>query len=132
MKGLAVTAVLFLVLISACGPDNPFDPGPSGVAITVLLTGPSTARVRWNASPDDDFYSYTLYRSPVGDIKNNPGAATVLGVFYDRYDKEYYDENLSAGTWYYALKVTNEGGFSTWSNEAGVTVEAEAIRKFDK
>ncbi len=67
-----------------------------------------------------------------GGHKEQPRLRHGFSGFYDRYDKEYYDENLSAGTWYYALKVTNEGGFSTWSNEAGVTVGAEAIRKFDK
>ena len=121
MKRLAILIVA-VALISACGPDNPFEPdNPSASAITGTAQDPTTAKLAWNACPDSDFASYTLYRSTTPGIQGNPNAATVLAVITERGSTSYLDENLQPGSaWYYALKVSNEPGGTSWSNEAYV------------
>jgi len=126
MRGLAATAVFLVILVSACGPDNPFEPDPpSPSALTAVLTGGSTAKLSWTMCPDSDFISYTLYRSGTSGIQGNPGSASVLAVIDKNTTTTWYDENIS-GKYYYALMTTNEAGDSSWSNE--VSVQAKTGR----
>ena len=126
MKGLAVTAVLLVILVSACGPDNPFEPNPpSPSALTGVLNG-EDAKLSWTLCPDTDFASYTLYRSTTAGIQGNPGSATVLVVINDKTITSFTDENIS-GRLYYVLKTTNEAGNSSWSNE--VSVQLRYLRR---
>ena len=122
MKRLIVAAAVVILFLSACGPDNPFEPdNPSVSALTGRAQDSTTAKLTWNACPDSDFTSYTLYRSSTPGIQSNPGSATVLAVLTERGSTSYLDENLQPGAaWYYALKVTNESGGTSWSNEAYV------------
>ncbi len=123
MKRLAVFAAL-VALISACGPDNPFGPdNPSTTALIGVVSSstPTTAKLSWNAVPDSDFSSYSLYRSSTSGIQNNPGSAAIIVVITDKGSTVYFDENLTPGAiWYYAIKVSNEGGGTSWSNEVSV------------
>ncbi|MCD4708948.1 MAG: fibronectin type III domain-containing protein [Candidatus Sabulitectum sp.] len=121
MKRLVVFAAA-VALISACGPDNPFGPDdPSPSALTGVASGSTTAKLSWTMCPDSDFTSYTLYRSSSSGIKDNTSSATVLFVIDKNTTTTYFDENLQPGaTWYYALKTTNEGGGTSWSNEVSV------------
>ncbi len=122
MKRLIVAAVVFLLFLSACGPDNPFAPdNPSVSALTGTAQGSTTAKLAWNACPDSDFASYTLYRSSTPGIQSNSGSATLIVVLTERGSTSHLDENLEPGSaWYYALKVANEPGGTSWSNEAYV------------
>ena len=121
MKRLVFFAAL-VALISACGPDNPFEPdNPSPSALTGVASSSTTAKLSWTMCPDSDSTSYTLYRSSSSGISNNSGSATVLIVINKNTTTTYFDENLQAGaTWYYALLTTNEGGGTSWSNEVSV------------
>lgn len=125
MKRLAIFLVA-VALISACGPDNPFEPdNPSASALTGTAQNSTTAKLAWNACPDSDFTSYTLYRSSTPGIQSNSGSATLLVVVTERGSTSYLDENLEpAAAWYYALKVANEAGGTSWSNEAYVKLPA--------
>jgi hypothetical protein len=126
MRGLAAAAVLLMIIASACGPDNPFEPNPpSPSALTGVLTGGNTAKLSWTMCPDTDFADYTLYRSSSSGIQGNPGSATVLAVMDKNTTTTWYDENIS-GKFYYALKTTNETGDSSWSNE--VSVQPRSLR----
>lgn len=126
MRGLAVIAVLLVILFSGCGPDNPFEPDPpSPSALTAVLTGGTTAKLSWTMCPDTDFVSYTLYRSGSPGIQSNPGSASVLAVIDKNTTTSYYDENIT-GKYYYALKTTNEAGDSSWSNE--VSIQPRSLR----
>ncbi len=121
MKRLVLFAAI-VALIAACGPDNPFGPNnPSTSALTGIASSSTTAELGWTAVPDADFASYTLYRSSSPDIRSNASSATVLIVVEDRNTTSYDDVDLTPGSlWYYALKVANEGGGTTWSNEVSV------------
>jgi len=126
MKRLAVTASVLLMVISGCGPDNPFDPNPpSPSALTAVLSGGSTAKLSWTMCPDTDFASYTLYRSGSPGIQNNPGSASILAVIDKNTTTTYYDEGIS-GKYYYILKTTNDAGDYSWSNEVSVDAKAAA------
>lgn len=126
MKGLAATAVLLVILASACGPDNPFEPNPpSPSALTGVLTGGNTAKLSWTMCPDADFASYTLYRSDTPGIQGDQASASILAEIDKNTTTTYYDENIS-GKFYYALKTTNEAGDSSWSNE--VSVQSRSLR----
>jgi len=115
-----------VILVSGCGPDNPFEPNPpSPSALTGVLSG-GDAKLSWTTCPDTDFASYTLYRSTTPGIQGNPGSATVLAVINDRTTTSYTDENIS-GRLYYVLKTTNEAGNSSWSNE--VSVQLRSLRR---
>ncbi|MCK5786616.1 MAG: fibronectin type III domain-containing protein [Candidatus Sabulitectum sp.] len=128
MKRLAVFTAL-LVLITACGPDNPFEPdNPSPSALTGIVSPSSstTAELGWTGCPDSDFSSYTLYRSVSPGISNNSGSAAVIFTTENKASTEYLDDNLEPGsTWYYALKTTNEGGGASWSNEVSVKLPSK-------
>lgn len=129
MKGLAAAAILFIVIVSACGPDNPFEPDPpSPSALTGVLTGGNTAKLSWTMCPDSDFASYTLYRSGSPGIQASPGSASVLAVIDKNTTTTYYDENIT-GKFYYALKTTNEAGDSSWSNEVSVQPRSMRARR---
>lgn len=121
MKRLAVFAAI-AVLISGCGPDNPFGPDiPSPSALTGVASGSTTAKLSWTMCPDTDFASYTLYRSSSSGIQHNTSSASVITVIDKNTTTTYFDENLQPGaTWFYALKTTNEGGGTSWSNEVSV------------
>ncbi len=120
MNRLAVTVTLVLILAAACGPDNPFEPdNPSYSALTAVLSEASTAKLSWTMCPDSDFLSYTLYRSGVSGISNNPDDAVIITVIDKNTTTTWYDENIS-GTYYYALKTSNESGGTSWSNEVSV------------
>ncbi len=126
MRGLAVTAVLLVILVSGCGPDNPFEPNPpSPSALTGVLAG-GDAKLSWTMCPDTDFASYTLYRSSSAGIQGSPGSATVLAVIDKNTTTTYYDESIS-GKYFYALKTSNEAGDSSWSNE--VSVQSRNLRR---
>lgn len=115
-----VAAAMLVLVFSACGPDNPFGPDdPTYSALTGVAQNSTTAKLSWNACPDSDFASYTLYRSSSSGIQNNPGSAAVVAT-YDKYSTtQHLDQNLQPGaTWYYALKVANDSGGTSWSNEA--------------
>lgn len=128
MRGLAVTAVLLMILVSGCGPDNPFEPNPpSPSALTGVLTG-GNAKLSWTMCPDTDFASYTLYRSGSPRIQSNPGSASVLAVIDKNTTTSYIDENIS-GKSYYALKTTNESGDISWSNEVSVQPGCKGLLK---
>lgn len=123
MKRLVFSAAV-VALITACGPDNPFGPdNPSPSALTGVVSGstPTTAKLSWNAVPDSDFSSYSLYRSSTSGIQNNPGSAAIIAVITDKGSTVYFDENLTPGAvWYYVIKISNEGGGVSWSNEVNV------------
>ena len=121
MKRLAVFAAI-VALITACGPDNPFEPdNPSPSALTGVASGSTVAKISWTMCPDADFTSYTLYRSSSPGIQSNTGSASVLIVIDKNTTTTYFDNDLEPGsTWYYALKTTNEGGGVSWSNEVSV------------
>jgi len=126
MRGLAVKAVLLVILVSACGPDNPFEPNPpSPSALTGVFTG-GDAKLSWTMCPDTDFASYTLYRSGSPGIQNNTGSAEVLVVIDKSTTTTYYDQGIS-GKFYYALKTSNSAGDSSWSNE--VSVQSGNLRR---
>jgi hypothetical protein len=129
MKGLAAASVLLIFMVSACGPDNPFEPDPpSPSALTGVLTGGNTAKLSWTMCPDTDFASYTLYRSGSPGIQGSPGSASVLAVIDKNTTTTYYDENIT-GKFYYALKTTNEAGDSSWSNEVSVQPRSMRARR---
>ncbi|MCK5132765.1 MAG: fibronectin type III domain-containing protein [Candidatus Sabulitectum sp.] len=121
MKRLFVFAAT-VALITACGPDNPFEPdNPPPSALTGVASGSTTAKLSWTMCPDTDFAGYTLYRSSSPGIQGNTGSASVLIVIDKNTTTTYFDENLQPGAiWYYALKTANEGGGSAWSNEVSV------------
>ena len=121
MKRLVFFAAL-VALISACGPDNPFEPdNPSPSALTGVASSSTTAKLSWTMCPDSDFTSYSLYHSPLSGISNDSGSATVLIVINKNTTTTYFDEGLQSGaTWYYTLLTTNEGGGTSWSNEVSV------------
>ncbi|MEA3266215.1 MAG: fibronectin type III domain-containing protein [Candidatus Fermentibacteria bacterium] len=123
MKRLVFFAAI-VALITACGPDNPFEPdNPSPSALTGVASSSTTAKLSWTMCPDSDFASYTLYRSPSSGIAGDSGSATVLIVINKNTTTTYFDQGLQAGaTWYYALLTTNEGGGISWSNEVSVKI----------
>lgn len=128
MKRLVIFAAL-VALISACGPDNPFGTdNPSPSALTGVAGSSTTAELDWTAVSDADFTNYTLYRSASPDIRNNVSSATILIVVEDRNTTSYDDENLNPGSlWYYALRVANESGGITWSNEVSVQLPSSRV-----
>lgn len=126
MNRLAVAVSLSLVLVTACGPDNPLEPDPpSPSALTAVLSGPNTAKLSWTMCPDTDFASYTLYRSDSPGIEDNQSGAVVIMEIDKNTTTTWFDEGIS-GTYYYALRTTNDSNNSSWSNE--VSVKTAALR----
>lgn len=120
MNRLAVTVTLALILATACGPDNPFEPdNPSPSALTAVLSETSTAKLSWTMCPDSDFAGYSLYRSGSPGIEENQSGASVIAQIDKSTTTTWYDENIS-GTYYYALMTTNESNNTSWSNEVSV------------
>lgn len=121
---LALLALaLFILLITSCGPDNPFEPNnPSPSALTGLSLSQNVAELSWTTNPDTDFASYTLYKSDVPNIQSNSGSATILTVITDKNVTTHLDENLTPGsTFFYVLRTANSYGGVSWSNEVSVT-----------
>jgi hypothetical protein len=127
MKRPAVL-IAALLLLSSCGPENPFDPDPGTVALTATSPAPNTAKLTWTPSPDGDFYSYTLFRSSSPEIRFNPSAATVVFETLNKGTTTFTDTGLAEGTWYYVLKVTNEAGNFSWSNEVSIKAAGKFVK----
>lgn len=128
MKRLVFIAAI-VALITACGPDNPFEPdNPPPSALTGVASSSTTAKLSWTMCPNTDFASYTLYRSSSSGIQNNTGSASVLIVINKNTTITYFDESPQSGAiWYYALKTASEGGGSAWSNEVSVKLPSIAL-----
>ena len=112
----------------AAGPDEP----PEASTLTLEYTGTSLdntgggrgncqVTASWTANSDDDFASYTLYRSTGADIFQDTTAAVNLGTFTNPSQTEYEDGSVFWNTrYYYALLIRDQSGNSTWSNEPDI------------
>ena len=97
---------------SPSGPDN----GPTPSVLTAVADTTEVA-LSWTRCPDEDFFSYTLYRSYVAGIAGDTLSAEKLGVFTDPGVLSFNDSIIEQPTVYYALRTTNAAGLSVWSNE---------------
>jgi hypothetical protein len=100
----------------------PGSPTPS--SLTVTFTGDSLAdplcrsTAGWTACPDEDFASYTLYRSESPNIQEHPEQAEVLYFSTSPGQTSYVDEDLEWDSdYYYAVLTANAEDLSSWSNE---------------
>ena len=102
---------------SPSGPDN----GPTPSVLTAVADTTEVA-LSWTRCPDEDFFSYTLYRSYVAGIAGDTLSAEKLGVFTDPGVLSFNDYTLEQTTAYYALRTTNAAVLSVWSNEEVVVL----------
>jgi len=104
-------------LFIACGKSSS---GPKNAPTPSVLTAVASANevaLSWTRCPDEDFFSYTLYRSYVAGIAGDTLSAEKLGIFTDPGVLSFNDSIIEQPTVYYALRTTNAAGLSVWSNE---------------
>ena len=109
-------------LFIACGKSSS---GPKNAPTPSVLTAVASANevaLSWTRCPDEDFFSYTLYRSYVAGIAGDTLSAEKLGVFTDPGVLSFNDSIIEQPTVYYALRTTNAAGLSVWSNEEVVVL----------
>ena len=102
---------------SPSGPDN----GPTPSVLTAVASANEVA-LSWTRCPDEDFFSYTLYRSYVAGIAGDTLSAEKLGILTLPDVLSFNDYTLEQTTVYYALRTTNAAGLSVWSNEEVVVL----------
>ena len=102
---------------SPSGPDN----GPTPSVLTAVASANEVA-LSWTRCPDEDFFSYTLYRSYVAGIAGDTLSAEKLGILTLPDVLSFNDYTLEQTTAYYALRTTNAAGLSVWSNEEVVVL----------
>lgn len=84
--------------------------------------------VEWTICADYDFLSYTLYRSSTPEFTDDPSASQVLAVYQDQNQCTFIDRGFGLGnTYYYAVKVSNSAGKSSWSNVTEIEVPASLL-----
>lgn len=90
--------------------------GGSGISGNCELT------VSWTACPDNDFASYTLYRSSSSGISGDTASAYVMGTFVSPSTTQYVDNSVFWDTPYYYILLTRDSGKNySWSNEVNIT-----------
>lgn len=125
-KWLAPLLLLSAVMIViACGDDeNPEGPGtdPTPSSLTAQAGLNNSVAGWWTMCPDNDFSEYSLFRSTTSGIASDPPSSPVKTTT-DVTDTLFTDGGLDWGqTYYYALRTSNTGNNSSWSNEVQVTV----------
>jgi len=116
-------------LFIACGKSSS---GPKNAPTPSVLTAVASANevaLSWTRCPDEDFFSYTLYRltmdmflSYVAGIAGDTLSAEKLGILTLPDVLSFNDYTLEQTTAYYALRTTNAAGLSVWSNEEVVVL----------
>ena len=109
-------------LFIACGKSSS---GPKNAPTPSVLTAVASANevaLSWTRCPDEDFFSYTLYRSYVAGIAGDTLSAEKLGILTLPDVLSFNDYTLEQTTVYYALRTTNAAGLSVWSNEEVVVL----------
>lgn len=97
-------------------------PGPTPSMISATYTGDEIwpqITLQWTPCPDPDFESYTLFRSEQPGIEDDTSTADLILDFQDPEELIYEDHDLESLTpYYYVIRTRNEGGESSWGNEA--------------
>lgn len=94
-----------------------FDVGPTAVVLSGDDAG-SDSELSWTTSYDETFNRYEVYR----DTSSSMATAEKITEISDNHTVEYIDESLSAGTYYYRVKVVNNNELGTNSNTVTVTI----------
>ena len=121
-----ICAVGFFIV---CGKSSS---GPKNAPTFLVLIAVASANevvLLWTLCPDEDFFSYTLYRltmdmflSYVAGIAGDTLSAEKLGILTLPDVLSFNDYTLEQTTAYYALRTTNAAGLSVWSNEEVVVL----------
>lgn len=91
---------------------NPQIPGN----LNVIATGPSENRLNWKPVPDEDLFTYKVYRS------TNPGFVPEAGTFLGySADTVYIDQGVSQGTKYYYTVTAVDFSGNESSSPSSVT-----------
>lgn len=119
-------AVLLLALALGCGNDpagiQAVPPTPSTLCAGVNQSG-DRVDASWTQCPDDDFESYTLWRSDFPGISGNPSQAVAVFSSMDPLELSFSDAGVLPGqSLHYALESRNTSGLKSWSNEVSVAV----------
>ncbi|MBD3278665.1 MAG: hypothetical protein GF388_10215 [Candidatus Aegiribacteria sp.] len=112
----------------AAGPDEP----PEASTLSLEYTGTSLdngsggrgncqVTASWTSCSDEDFTSYTLYRSTSANISQDTTDAVNLGTYTGASETEHEDGSVFWNTrYYYAVVTRDEGGNYSWSNEPDI------------
>ena len=107
--------------VSATTPLVPDPEAPTRVSLFPPVDRAMTLiSLMWSVNYDEDFVSYTLYRSEEAGVTEETG--TDLLVYTDHEQVSCTDAGLAPGTtYYYRILVIDEDGLSSFSNELAVT-----------
>lgn len=125
MKAAGI-GLLLLFLVLGCGRD-PIGIQPVPPTASVLYAGVNQSGDRveasWTRCPDDDFESYSLWRSETPGISGNPSQAVAVFSSMNPLRLTFSDADVLPGrTLHYALETRNAFGLKSWSNEVSVTI----------
>jgi hypothetical protein len=130
MRPMTLLASAAMTCLLGCGSDTsgpqPTEPTPSH--LTAVLVGglQHDVDVEWTLCPDDDFASYSIYRSTCPDISANPDSAVVVNYSEYQNDGNWFDTTTEwSTTYYYAVLTTDTEDLTAWSNEDSVTTPPE-------
>jgi YVTN family beta-propeller protein len=98
--------------------------GPTASKLYIGPVGLTTCDIRWSRCRDNDFQSYTLFRSNTFGIEQDTSAAEALYSTTSDSDTAFFDSELLWGhRYFYALRTMNDNMLYNWSNEEGATTD---------
>jgi len=101
------------------GKTNANEPPTPVVLAQPFAVDSMTLRISWSQNDDQDFDTYTIYRSESSPVDT---VNTAIAIINNRQTTQYNDTNLiSNTTYFYRVFVTDKGGLSSGSNEASGT-----------
>ncbi len=125
-KTLLLLLSAAILALFACGDDetNPAGTGlpPTPSVLWASVNG-NDVTLSWSVCQNPDFADYTVFRSAVPGIAQNPSGATIVAVISNSGTTEAVDQGLPWGSgWFYAVRTTNTGSLVAWSNEVPASV----------
>ena len=103
------------------GKTNANEPPTPVVLAQPFAVDSMTLRISWSQNDDQDFDTYTIYRSESSPVDTVNAAIAIIN---NRQTTQYNDTNLiSNTTYFYRVFVTDDGGLSSGSNEVSSTLK---------
>jgi len=86
---------------------------PVELATFQIVTGPDNAILKWSTESETNNFGFQILRKKDGSNFMQIGFVPGYGTTTSHHDYQYFDENLSSGTYYYQLKqIDADGSFS--------------------